>query len=72
MNELENIQRYIERTKFKKGNRAAYCMRTGEWLALCRFAESSRNSVVDAINLAFEYGRAKGERHARREAAKKA
>lgn len=68
MTEIENIKRYIERTKFKETNRAPYCMSCGEWLALCRFATISKESVVDAIDLAFEFGRAKGERHARREA----
>lgn len=70
MNEIQKIKRYIERTKFKENNRATYCMRCCEWRALCNFAEGSRESVVDAIDLAFEFGRAKGERHARREAKK--
>ncbi len=68
MNEIEKIKRYIERTKFKETNRTPYWMSCGEWIALCDFAKGSRQNVVDAIDLAFRYGRAKGERHARREA----
>lgn len=70
MSEIEKIERYIERTKIKRDNRAPYCMRCVEWLALCTFAVSSKANVVDAIDIAFRYGRAKGERHARREAKK--
>lgn len=70
MDEIEAIKRYIERTKIEEGARP-YCMKCSEWRALCNLADSSRQNLVDAIDLAFWYGRAKGERHARREAAKK-
>lgn len=67
MNELEHINRYIERTKL--GRLSAYQLRIQEGLAL---ADAARVSPADMICLAFEYGMAKGYRAARAEAKKEA
>ncbi len=61
MSEIEKMKRYIERTRIQ-GETDKYDMRSTEWIAL-----ANMNSIMDAIALAFNYGRAKGERHARKE-----
>lgn len=66
MNEIENIQRYIKRTGIKYKPSTPYQLNLGEMFALNHLANENKSA---AICLAFEYGRAKGERSAR--AAKK-
>lgn len=67
MNELEHINRYIERTK--QANVEFYQMNLAEMFAM---AQAARQKPADMICLAFEYGMAKGYRAARAEAKKEA
>lgn len=60
MNEIEKIQKYIDLTGVNYAGGSPYQMNLGELFALCRM-----DDIGDAICLAFEYGRAKGERSAR-------
>ena len=55
MNELERINKYIERTKNPKSN---YEMNVVEWMALA----ASPIHVVDKVSLAYKFGKAKGYR----------
>ena len=63
MNELEKIEKYIERTKIANKNK--YCIYTDEAFALKHLAELN---CYKAIPLAFNYGQAKGYRAAKKEA----
>ncbi len=60
MSEIEKIKQYIDRTKIND-KRSFYEMRFSECIALARMEDTCY-----AIMLAFEFGRAKGERHARK------
>ena len=51
-------------------NTDAYSLKYSEWEALYKLAKSCGENAVDAIEIAFNYGRAKGERHARNEVKK--
>lgn len=62
MSEIEKIKRYIKRTGIQYSLTTPYQMDLQELFALRALAE---NTLSDAICLAFEYGRAKGERSAR-------
>ena len=62
MSAKEKIQKYIARTGISYSDSSPYGMLTGESLELVKLAHES---PMNAIILAFEYGRAKGERHAR-------
>ena len=63
MSEIEKIQRYVARTrKFPKGT--PYQMNLLETFSL---VDMSCEAAIDAICLAFEYGRAKGYRAAKAE-----
>lgn len=63
MSEIEKIQRYVERSKkFPEGT--PYQMNLLEAFSLTNM---SREVGMDAICLAFEYGRAKGYRAAKAE-----
>lgn len=62
MSEIEKMQRYIKRTKMNKNDR--YQMNVAEMLDLSR---ATRETPVDAVCLAFEYGKAKGYRAAEAE-----
>lgn len=62
MTEIEKIRRYIDRTGKKYPNGTPYQMNIGEMLAL---AHLTREDAAGAICLAFDYGKAKGERSAR-------
>lgn len=62
MSEIEKIKRYIKRTGVQYEITSPYHIDLQELVALRRMAE---NALADAIYLAFEYGRAKGERSAR-------
>ena len=57
MSEIERINRYIERTKVKESVKNE--MKASEWISI-----SKNGSVLEAIALAFNYGRAKGYRAA--------
>lgn len=62
MGEIEKMERYIKRTKASNMN--AYQMNLREMLDL---AHSAVEAPIDAVCLAFEYGRAKGYRAAKAE-----
>ena len=62
MNIIERISAYIQKTKM--GNLDRYEMDMDELLFLKR--ECNRGDSIDALILAFDYGRAKGYRAARR------
>ena len=60
MNELEKIQKYIRKTGVTYPLTSPYHLNLMELSALRHMGDASK-----AICLAFEYGRAKGERSAR-------
>ncbi len=62
MDTIEKIQWYINRTGVKYKIATPYQMNLGEMFALAHLAGED---VTGAICLAFDYGRAKGERSAR-------
>lgn len=62
MSEIEKIKQYIERTGVKYPNGTPYQMDLMEMFALAHLA---CEDAVGAVCLAFDYGRAKGERSAR-------
>lgn len=63
MSELERIRKYIDRTKCKDDR---YDVTVAEVNLLARF--SADGHPIEAIILAFDYGRAKGCRKGRKEA----
>lgn len=63
MSEIEKMKRYIERTNLKKGDR--FYLDMVEAFALARQAQSSIDISLEAIALAFNYGKAKGYRAAK-------
>lgn len=62
MNEIEKIKRYIERTGVKYSTGSPYGMDLNDMFGL---RQTANNDLIGALILAFEYGRAKGERSAR-------
>ncbi len=64
MSEIEAIYRYIKLTGVKYDVNTPYQMKMHDVVALLHI---SSEDVIKAIMLAFDYGRAKGERHARKE-----
>ena len=62
MSSIEKIRAYIRRTGIKYDFSTPYQMSLSETLELARM---SKEDASGAICLAFEYGRAKGERRAR-------
>lgn len=69
MDTIEKIQGYIKRTGVKYKDATPYQMNMGEPFALAHLAGED---VTAAICLAFDYGRAKGERSARAEQKRRA
>lgn len=65
----EEIKKYIKLTGVKYDDNTSYQMTQSDVEGLFQVSEED---AIEALFLAFDYGRAKGERHARREAAKKA
>lgn len=63
-NEIEKMRRYIELTGVKEEDYDKYEIRTN---ALNALRHMSFDDLIGSFALAFEYGRAKGERHARKE-----
>lgn len=57
MSEIKKMKRYIERTNMKKGH--SFQMNIRETLEL---AHAAKETPVDIICLAFDYGRVKGYR----------
>lgn len=64
MTKIEKINRYIELTGVKYEDSPAYELWMKDAKELANFA---KKDCLSAIGLAFDYGRAKGERHARKE-----
>lgn len=62
MNKVQQMRRYIELTGAKYGRNSPYDIGCDELNALAQL------NRFEAICLAFRFGRAKGERHARAEA----
>ena len=62
MDTIEKIQGYIRRTGVKYKDTTPYQMNLREMFALTHMAEED---LISTICLAFDYGRAKGERSAR-------
>lgn len=67
MDTIEKIKRYIERTGVKYSLASPYNMTFGEMRELRRMED-----MGVALGLAFDYGRAKGERSARAEQKRRA
>jgi hypothetical protein len=63
MSEIEKMKRYIERTKLNENDR--FCMDMHEAFELARQARDSSGFTLEVIDLAFNYGRAKGYRAAK-------
>ena len=63
MSELERIRKYIDRTKCRDGKYDATISEINLFAQLCM-----EGQPVRAVMLAFNYGRAKGYRKARKEA----
>ena len=61
---LEKMRRYIELTGVTYSDSTPYQMNIAEMMDLRALVEEA---PMDALCLAFTYGRAKGERHARAE-----
>lgn len=64
MNYIEKMRRYIELTGVEYSTADPHQMTVGDLTAL---HDMSRTDLYGALCLAFEYGRAKGERCAARE-----
>lgn len=64
MSEIEKLQRYIDRTNGAFPRGTPYQMNINEMFALAHMAAEN---VTEAICLAFDYGRAKGYRAAKKE-----
>lgn len=67
MTEIEKMQRYIERTNMKLSGPTSYAMYMSEAFELAHKARGN-NLPIGVIPLAFDYGRAKGYRAAKKEA----
>ena len=65
MSELERIRKYIDKTKCRDDR---YDVTISEINLLARFSVDAH--PVEAVILAFDYGRAKGYRKGRKEAAR--
>lgn len=63
MNTIETMRAYIDRTKIK--NAENYCLKMSAIQVMYEIADLQ--SLCEAFELAFEYGRAKGYRMAKRE-----
>lgn len=64
MMEIEKMKRYIERTGMREDNHNRYAINVREVFAL---THTGMDRPIDAIDLAFEYGKAKGYRAAKAE-----
>lgn len=64
MTKIDEMRRYIELTSVTYSDSTPYRMTMAEVFEL---RDLAKTSPIDALDLAFDYGRAKGERHARAE-----
>lgn len=67
MTEIEKIQQYIKRTNMKLSDPYRYAMNMSEARELAHQARDN-DLPIEVISLAFDYGRAKGYRAAKKEA----
>lgn len=67
MSEIEKMERYIERTKMSASTTSLYKMNMLEAFELAYQALECRDLPIEAISLAFNYGKAKGYRAAKAE-----
>ena len=67
MSEIEKMQMYIERTKMDIKNPLQYAMNMREAFELSKQAHGCGGLPIEMINLAFNYGKAKGYRAAKAE-----
>ena len=67
MSEIEKIQRYIARTNMGIKNPLQYAMNTKEAFELSHMGRTGDTLSIEAISMAFNYGRAKGYRAAKAE-----
>jgi hypothetical protein len=67
MSEIEKMKRYIERTKMDIKNPLQYAMNMREAFELSKQAHGCGDLPIEMINLAFNYGKAKGYRAAKAE-----
>lgn len=65
MSEIEKMQQYIERTRLDDGGR--YKIGMHEAFELARRAHNLDSLPIEIIDLAFNYGKAKGYRAAKAE-----
>lgn len=65
MSEIEKMKRYIERTPLDKNDR--YFITIQEVFELGKAAKTEDAGLIDALALAFNYGKAKGYRAAKAE-----
>ena len=65
MSEIEKMKRYIAWTRLSQNDR--FCMTSQEAFELGMQARKSSDFPLEAINLAFYYGKAKGYRAAKAE-----
>ena len=65
MTEIEKMQKYIERTKLENGGRYKIGLR--EAYELARQTRNLDGPPIEIIDLAFNYGKAKGYRAAKAE-----
>lgn len=60
MSKIEEMKQYIERTKMSASTTSLYKMNVLEAFALAYQALECRDLPIEAISLAFDYGKAKG------------
>lgn len=65
MTQIDKIKRYIARTRMPDNRR--YDMNIIETLELAGTAQEDGSNGIDAVVIAFEYGKAKGYRAAKAE-----
>ena len=70
MSEIEKMKRYIERTKLNPNDR--FYLDMAEAFELAHQARGAIDLSLEAISLAFNYGKAKGYRAAKAEGRAKA
>ena len=67
MSEIEKMKRYIELTKLDMRPSSPYQLNTPEAFELAYQAQTCDDFPLEAITLAFNYGKAKGYRAAKAE-----
>lgn len=70
MSEIEKMKRYIERTRMSIKNPLQYAMNMREAFELAHMVGTGDALSIEAISMAFNYGKAKGYRAAKAEVRK--